>query len=332
MQSADVLCDMQPDTDDTSDWVIPPRERSDSAEADGRAPMRATTDSALQVSIEAVATSERDDESNLIEKPADLGGDGLARQDAMSPAAALLNATAMESGELETDAAASAGADLVQNLAPGVGEQEPVVGPRGGGNPITAMTGREFSVFMAPYHDFFVAEWVPTPAFASNIEVVKAFVEQVPFSIKSTNGTAHPLLGISKIVLTGLQYNELADMVFGRRPKPVKALQQLMCYMAMHSRYDKRRKTHTLAFDKSNWNFTGYRLGKNGSSGGRPSVNYVYTLDDENTRAYLEEVYGSLPVHEQSKWTWDAQHVTVSRRVSQDSVSRKLSFDKTALP
>ena len=329
MQPADM------DTDNTSDWVIPPWERS-LAEADSRGRVRPTTDSALQVSIEAVATWERDDESasKLIEEPAGLGGDGLACQGAMSPAAAPPNATAMESGELGGGDDAAAGA---QDLAPRVGEQEPVVGPRGGGNPITAMTGREFFVSMqvrrSPSHyDYFVAEWVPTPAFASNIEVVKAFVEQESFSIKSMNGTTHPLLGISKIVFTGAQYTALADRVYGSRPKPAKALQQLMCYMAMHSKYDKKRKTHTLAFDKSNWNFTGYRLGKNGSSGGRPSVHYVYTLEGENTRAYLEEFYGSLPNHEQAKWTWGAQRVTVSRWVSQDPVSGKPSFDKTALP
>ena len=205
-----------------------------------------------------------------------------------------------------------------------------MVGPRGGGNPISAFTGRVFTIHMIAFWNVFLADWVPTPAFAADIKIVKAFFEQV--ANKSTNGTTHPLLGISKIVLTKAQYVALADLVYGSRKLPAKALGQLMCYMAMQSRYDGKRNTHTLTFNKTNWNFAGHRLTKYGSSGGRPSVNYVYTLDDENTHLFLQEFYDTLPTLEQEKWTWAARFVTVSRQVSHDPVSGNFLFDKTAIP
>ena len=203
--------------------------------------------------------------------------------------------------------------------------------PRGGGNPKLRLTYREMEISMENHDGVFYAGWagIMKREYEITIEIVNYFFNNV--TNKSQTGTIHPVFGISTIVLTNDQYGALAELAYGHRKNPKKALGQLMSYAGMAARSMRVGNNHTLAFNPQTYNFNGYRLVSGGDSGGRPSVKYVYSLD-EATHTYLEQFYSGLPAQEQQKWAWEQDRVAIVRRVSKDPISCKNVMDKTELP
>ena len=143
---------------------------------------------------------------------------------------------------------------------------------RGGGASTLANTARVIEVPVLNG----IAQWKPRNAEREKISIVKEYFDKMPQGIQNPvndAGPQHPLLGIKEVTLTMHQYTEVANMVFGKRMKPVFAFRQLMTYLGIRTKSEDSMKI--LSFDPEGWNRMGYRLVKGGDrAGGKPFIKY----------------------------------------------------------
>ena len=145
---------------------------------------------------------------------------------------------------------------------------------RGGGN--LAKRRESDKVFEVPMSKDNILQYQPKASYERDIRTLKKYIDSLPMGAKTLGGVEHPLLHVRGVRIPMALSNAIDHTIYGHR-KGNKAFAQLLCYLGMRSRIDRKTNVRTLTFDPNGWNRQGYRLIKGGDvKGGKPTIVPVY--------------------------------------------------------
>lgn len=152
----------------------------------------------------------------------------------------------------------------------------PPMPKRGGGraNPMSRTDDKIIRIKMGPAGQIDESNY--KPEILTTMLAMKDFVEEMEKTERVTTtkaGVVQPVLGVYSITMHTDVYQAMAQELFEKtRSKPVRALQQLLCYMSMKSKTDKHTRMKTLTFSNQLMKSI-HRLVPGGDcSGGKPDI------------------------------------------------------------
>jgi predicted Fe-Mo cluster-binding NifX family protein len=132
---------------------------------------------------------------------------------------------------------------------------------KGGNRSKQTFSGKEVNVVVKDG----ICVWKPRCGYQAQIDQLTTFICALPpSSWKAEEDIGiHPLLGVTRFVMTSDQNDAAARLLYPKRTtkeKKNKALGQLLCYLGMMSEHCAITHRHYVRFSKTDWNKNGYRL------------------------------------------------------------------------
>jgi hypothetical protein len=220
------------------------------------------------------AASASDGPTGLLQTPYDHDGEtsnkSPAKQKAPAKKVTAVKRTANKQAAKKPHASRALASGVVQ--APGAFPKR----AKGGGNMSVRAVKKSNRTFEVKMNKDCIALWKPKDSYVVQITTFKDFIDDLPSTAKTQDKIWHPLLHVSSVCIPLCLSDNIKNRMYGHRKPGNKAFAQLMTYLGLRSKINKKTQVRTLTFDPEGWNRMGYRLIKGGDTrGGKPEIVFV---------------------------------------------------------